>query len=48
MVWQLQLARHQLATPLTRDYMMSDKSPGEFTRRATLPTAPTLSRSLGE
>ncbi len=48
MVWQLQLARHQAATPLVRDYMLSDKPVADFSRRQTSTTTPTLSRSLGE
>ena len=43
MVWQLQLARHQSATPLTRDYMLENHAPAE---RQSVP--PTLSRSLGD
>jgi cyclopropane-fatty-acyl-phospholipid synthase len=45
MVWQLQLGRHQAATPLTRDYMMQDH-PAVAPVRPAVP--PTLSRSLGE
>ncbi len=48
MVWQLQLARHQAATPLVRDYTLSDKPVADFSRRQTSTTTPTLSRSLGE
>ncbi len=44
MVWQLQLARHQSAVPLTRDYMLASRPPEPH--RA--PSSPTLSRSLGE
>jgi cyclopropane-fatty-acyl-phospholipid synthase len=43
MVWQLQLARHQAATPLTRDYMLAGR---HTAHRAA--AAPSLSRSLGE
>ena len=46
MVWQLQLARHQAAVPLTRDYMLADAPAVEAGKRPVLP--PTLSRSLGE
>ena len=46
MVWQMQLARHQAAAPLTRDYMLASAPVGESGRRAVGP--PTLSRSLGE
>ena len=42
MVWQLQLARHQSATPLTRDYMLADRQ----AEPQRLPSSPTLSRSL--
>jgi cyclopropane-fatty-acyl-phospholipid synthase len=45
MVWQLQLARHQEAVPLTRDYMFDSRHQAEKTR---LSKTPTLSRSLGE
>jgi len=45
MVWQLQLARHQEAVPLTRDYMFAGRPLAEKTRLAKMPT---LSRSLGE
>ncbi len=43
MVWQLQLARHQAATPLTRDYMLAGR---HTAHRAAV--APSLSRSLGD
>jgi len=46
MVWQLQLARHQAAAPLTRDYMLEASPCIEAGRRVIAP--PTLSRSLGE
>jgi cyclopropane-fatty-acyl-phospholipid synthase len=46
MVWQLQLTRHQAATPLTRDYMQAQVPMPESTKRQLTP--PTLSRSLGE
>ena len=46
MVWQLQLARHQAAAPLTRDYMLAAAPLSEAGKRLVLP--PTLSRSLGE
>jgi len=45
MVWQLQLARHQEAVPLTRDYMFAGRLQTEKTRPAKTPT---LSRQLGE
>ena len=45
MVWQLQLARHQAAVPLTRDYLLAGKP--QAIRPASAST-PTLSRSLGE
>jgi cyclopropane-fatty-acyl-phospholipid synthase len=51
MVWQLQLARHQSAVPLTRDYMFSDPRKLEAPRRQTAgePTlSRTVSRTLGE
>jgi cyclopropane-fatty-acyl-phospholipid synthase len=45
MVWQLQLTRHQAATPLTRDYMFDPAHLSEKTRPSKTPS---LSRSLGE
>ncbi len=46
MVWQLQLARHQTAAPLTRDYMLAPATSADAGKRPVAP--PTLSRSLGE
>ncbi len=46
MVWQLQLARDQRATPLTRDYMFAATPSVDPAKRLSPP--PTLSRSLGE
>jgi cyclopropane-fatty-acyl-phospholipid synthase len=45
MVWQLQLARHQEAAPLTRDYMFAGHPAAQKIR---LSETPTLSRSLRE
>ena len=33
MVWQLQLARHQAATPLTRDYMLDGRGKADLSRQ---------------
>jgi cyclopropane-fatty-acyl-phospholipid synthase len=44
MVWQLQLAKHQHAVPLTRDYMVH----GAAAAKTRLSKTPTLSRSLGD
>ena len=44
MVWQMQLARHQTAVPLTRDYMLSSEPHAEPVRARTV--RPTLSRDV--
>jgi cyclopropane-fatty-acyl-phospholipid synthase len=44
MVWQLQLARHQAAAPLTRDYMLAENP--ALPEPLLQPHTPTLSRSL--